>query len=435
MIYHVIKLDNKIMIKIMYRGETHLNNTNHPLSEPLALPNGAEIKNRFFKSAMSEALGTDDHNSSPALVTLYKTWADGGTGLVVTGNVMIDRNALGESGNVVIEDERDLAVLSDWAKAGTRNGTHLWMQLNHPGKQSPRTLSKTPVAPSAIPLSGSLKKFFNEPRALTEEEIQGLVTRFGKAASVAQKAGFTGVQIHAAHGYLISQFLSPYHNRRSDEWGGSLENRMRFLLEVYKEIRMQTGENFPIGIKLNSADFQRGGFTEEESLEVIRKLAQAGVDLIEISGGNYENPMMQGANVKESTKKREAYFLEFAAKVRSIVSIPLVVTGGFRSEKAMTDAVAQGEIDMVGIAKPLALIPDLPNQIFQGTYETIKLKPMKTGLKWLDKSASMLEIVWYEQQLARIGNSQSPKPDHSVWLALLHTITTNGTAVFKKRRG
>ncbi|MGM0845639.1 MAG: NADH:flavin oxidoreductase/NADH oxidase family protein [Bacillota bacterium] len=412
-----------------------MENNSHVLSQPLTLPNGSIIKNRFFKSAMSEALGNKDHDSSPALVTLYKTWADGGTGLVVTGNVMIDRSALGESGNVVIEDERDLEMLSSWAKSGTKNGTHLWMQLNHPGKQSPRTLSKKPVAPSAIPFSGNLRKFFNEPRALSEEEIQELIKRFGNGAKVAQKAGFTGVQIHGAHGYLISQFLSPYHNRRSDEWGGSLENRMRFLMEVYHEIRKQTGENFPVGIKLNSADFQRGGFTEEESLEVIRSLADAGIDLIEISGGNYENPMMQGFNVKESTRKREAYFLEFAANVRAIVSTPLVVTGGFRSEKAMTDAVTQGEIDMVGIAKPLALMPDLPNRIFQGTYETIQLKPMKTGLRWLDKSASMLEIVWYEQQLSRMGNSKSPNPDHSVWLALLHTIAANGTSVFKKRRG
>ncbi|WP_456274960.1 NADH:flavin oxidoreductase/NADH oxidase family protein [Bacillus sp. AK031] len=384
---------------------------------------------------MSEALGTKDNDSSPALVTLYNTWADGGTGLVVTGNVMVDRNALGESGNVVIEDERDLEMLSQWAKAGTRNGTHLWMQLNHPGKQSPRTLSKKPVAPSALPLSGNLKKFFNEPRALTVKEIQELINRFGNAAKIAQKACFTGVQIHGAHGYLISQFLSPYHNRRSDKWGGSLENRMRFLIEIYHEIRKQTSKEFPIGVKLNSADFQRGGFTEDESLEVIRKLAEAGIDLIEISGGNYENPLMQGVNAKESTRKREAYFLEFAAKVREIVSTPLVVTGGFRSEKAMKDAVAQGEIDMVGIAKPLALVPDLPNQIFQGTYQTVKLKPMKTGLKWLDKSASMLEIVWYEQQLARMGNSKPPKPEHSVWLALLHSIKTNGASVFKKRRG
>ncbi len=412
-----------------------MKNNSHPLSEPLTLPNGSIIKNRFFKSAMSEALGTKDHAPSPALVTLYKTWADGGTGLVVTGNVMIDRSALGESGNVVIEDERDLDMLTQWAKAGTKNGTHLWMQLNHPGKQSPKTLSKKPVAPSAIPLSGNPRKFFNEPRALTGEGIQELIIRFGNAAKVAQNAGFTGVQIHSAHGYLISQFLSPYHNQRNDEWGGSLENRMRFLMNVYDEIRKQTCENFPVGIKLNSADFQRGGFTEEESLVVIRSLSDAGIDLIEISGGNYENPMMQGANVNESTKKREAYFLEFAAKVREIVPTPLVVTGGFRSEKAMTDAVAQDEIDMVGIAKPLALIPDLPNQIFQGTYETIQLKPMKTGVKSIDKAASMLEIVWYEQQLARIGNGKPPKPDHSVWLALLHTITTNGTTVFKKRRG
>ena len=279
-----------------------MENNAHPLSEPLTLPNGSMIKNRFFKSAMSEALGTKDHNASPNLVTLYNTWADGGTGLVVTGNVMIDRGALGESGNVVIEDERDLEMLTRWAKAGTKNSTHLWMQLNHPGKQSPRTLSKKPVAPSAIPLSGNLKKFFNEPRALAGDEIRELIIQFGNAAKIAQKAGFTGVQIHGAHGYLISQFLSPYHNRRSDEWDGSLENRMKFLMEVYHEIRKQTGEDFPIGIKLNSADFQRGGFTEEESLEVIRSLAEAGIDLIEISGGNYENPMMQGRKSKKAQR-------------------------------------------------------------------------------------------------------------------------------------
>jgi 2,4-dienoyl-CoA reductase-like NADH-dependent reductase (Old Yellow Enzyme family) len=411
-------------------------NNNNILANSLQLPNGVTIKNRFLKSAMSETLATSDNNPTQSLITLYETWAKGGAGLVITGNVMIDRGALGEPGNVVVEDERDLDILKKWAKAGTKNGTHLWMQLNHPGKQSPKTISKEPVAPSAIPLSGDVKDFFNKPRSLTTLEINDLIIRFGNAAKITKKAGFTGVQIHAAHGYLINQFLSPYHNQRRDEWGGSLTNRMRFLMEIYQEIRNQVGKNFPIGIKLNSADFQRGGFTEDESMEVLQRISEVGIDLIEISGGNYENPKMMGGNVKESTKKREAYFLEYANKARKLVSTPLVVTGGFRSQEGMTEAIVSGTIDMVGLAKPFVLVPDLPNQIFEGKYETVKIKPIKTGITWLDKKASsMLELGWYEQQLARIGKSKLPKPNYSVWLSLLNNILTNGLSVFKKRRG
>ncbi|MDM5453901.1 NADH:flavin oxidoreductase/NADH oxidase family protein [Peribacillus simplex] len=412
-----------------------MKNNNTILANSLQLPNGVNIKNRFFKSAMSETLATADNNPTQPLITLYETWANGGAGLLVTGNVMIDRQALGEPGNVVIEDERDLDKLKKWAKAGTQNGTHLWTQLNHPGKQSPKTISKEPVAPSAVPLSGDVKDFFNKPRALTTPEIKDLIIRFGNAAKISKNAGFTGVQIHAAHGYLVNQFLSPYHNQRTDEWGGSLTNRMRFLMEIYQEIRNQVGENFPIGIKLNSTDFQRGGFTEEESMEVLQRISEVGIDLIEISGGNYENPKMMGGEVKESTKKREAYFLEYANKARKLVSTPLVVTGGFRSQEGMTEAIASGTIDMVGLAKPFALVPDLPNQIFEGKYETVKIKPIKTGSTSLDKKASsMLELGWYEQQLARIGKSKLPKPNYSVWLSLLHNISKNGLSVFKKRR-
>lgn len=405
------------------------------LEDYLQLPNRAIIKNRIFKSAMSEALGTNNQNPRESLVTLYKTWANGGAGLVVTGNVMIDRNALGEPNNVVVEDERDLDMLMKWAKAGTENETHLWMQLNHPGKQSPKTISKEPVAPSAVSLSGDLKNFFNPPRALHAKEIEETIIRFGKAARIAKKAGFTGVQIHAAHGYLISQFLSPHHNQRTDEWGGSLANRMRFLLETYKEIRKQVGETFPIGIKLNSADFQHGGFTEEESMEVLQKMSEMGIDLIEISGGNYENPKMMVADVKETTKIREAYFIEYANKARKLVSAPLVVTGGFRSQEGMEEAIASGEIDMVGMAKPFALVPDLANKIFQGNYETVQTKPIRTGIKLVDKTAAMLEIGWYEQQLARIGKSQSPNPNHSVWRSLIQNVFANGRGVFLRRRG
>lgn len=248
-------------------------------------------KNRFFKSAMSETLA--DRNNSPTvgLVNLYRRWSRGGAGILMSGNVMVDHNAIGEPGNVAIEDERDLPMLKRWAQAGTQMNTEFWMQINHPGKQSPKSLSKEPVAPSTIPLSGGVAVAFNPPRALTEEEILDLIKRFGNTARIAKKAGFTGVQIHSAHGYLVNQFLSPHHNQREDQWGGNAENRMRFLMEVYREMRRQVGDDFPIGIKLNSADFQRGGFTEEESMQVLKTIDEAGIDLIEISGGNYENPL------------------------------------------------------------------------------------------------------------------------------------------------
>ncbi|QUW23025.1 NADH:flavin oxidoreductase/NADH oxidase family protein [Sporosarcina sp. Marseille-Q4063] len=412
-----------------------MNQLKSVLENSIQLPNGTIIKNRIFKSAMSEALGTTNQNPSQSLVTLYKTWADGGAGLVMTGNVMIDRNALGEPNNVAVENERDLEMLMKWAKAGTENGTHLWMQLNHPGKQSPKMISKKPVAPSAVPLSGGLKRFFNQPRALQVSEIEDLIVRFGEAARIAKKAGFTGVQIHAAHGYLFNQFLSPYHNQRTDEWGGTLANRMKFLEETYHEIRKQVGASFPIGIKLNSADFQKGGFTEDESMEVIHRMSEIGIDLIEISGGNYENPIMMGTDVKETTKKREAYFIDYAKKAsQKLISTPLVVTGGFRSQKGMEEAVANGEIDMVGIARPFALVPDLADRIFNGNYETVQAKSIKTGIKLIDKNASLLEIGWYEQQLARIGKSKSPNPNHNVWISLLQNLLGNGRSVFLRRR-
>jgi 2,4-dienoyl-CoA reductase-like NADH-dependent reductase (Old Yellow Enzyme family) len=231
------------------------------LNKPLTLPCGATIKNRLCKSAMSENLGSVDLGPTSNLIRLYGRWADGGVGLCITGNVMVDSNALGEPRNVVIEDEKHMDMLKKWASSANKSNMRIWVQLNHPGKQSPNTLSKEPVAPSAIPFSGNLGRFFNPPRALTGKEIRDLITRFARSAKIAKKAGFTGVQIHGAHGYLVSQFLSPMHNQRDDEWGGSIENRMRFIVEIYRAIRKAVGKKFPVGVKLNSSDFMKGGFT------------------------------------------------------------------------------------------------------------------------------------------------------------------------------
>lgn len=392
----------------------------HILNQTLQLPNGSTVKNRLLKSAMSEAMGTRDGAPTHALAHLYQAWADGGIGLCITGNVMIDPAALGEPGNVVVEDERHLQDLQAWAQAATRNGTQCWVQLNHPGKQSPKGLNKETVSPSAVPFRADMKAFFATPRELSNDEIHALIARYAHAAAVVKKAGFSGVQIHGAHGYLVSQFLSPHHNVRTDDWGGSPEKRRRFVLEVYAAIRKAVGKKFPVGIKLNSADFQRGGFTEEESMDTIRALSAAGIDLIEISGGTYEAPAMTGIkfnkNVKDSTAKREAYFLEFAEKARAAVTTPLVVTGGFRTAQGMAEAIQSGAVDMVGLARILAIEPDVPKRLLDGQSARYQVKPIKTGINAIDK-LGLLEVSWYTGQLKRIGHGKAPKPhEPALWV-------------------
>lgn len=392
-----------------------------PLSRSFALPCGAKVKNRLLKSAMSEALATRDGAPTPELARLYGAWAQGGVGLCITGNVMIDKGARGEPGNVIIEGAQHLKELQTWAKAATANKTQCWVQLNHPGKQAPKGLNRETVAPSAIPFRKDMQAFFATPRELTADEVQALVERFALAAKTVKEAGFTGVQIHGAHGYLVSQFLSPHHNQRTDAWGGSPEKRRRFVLAVYHAIREAVGPQFPVGIKLNSADFQRGGFTEEESLDTIRALAAAGIDLIEISGGTYEAPAMTGVKtskepVKESTKAREAYFLDFAEKARAAVDTPLVVTGGFRSAKGMAQAIDSGAVDMVGIARIMAVEPDVPNRLLAGKNPVQVVRPIKTGISAIDKMG-LLEISWYTGQLKRIGRGQPTKPkEPGLWV-------------------
>ena len=390
------------------------------LSQPLPLKNGAVIPNRFAKSAMSETLGTMDNRVTRDLPRLYRTWAEGGVGLSITGNVMIDRRHIGEPGNVVLEDERDLELLQEWAREGSRNGCQLWMQLNHPGKQSLKMLNKAPVSPSAVPFRKELQAMFATPRALEVPEIEEIIRRFATSAAIAEKAGFAGVQIHGAHGYLVSQFLSPHHNQREDEWGGSSEKRMRFVVEVYKAIRAATSEQFGVGIKLNSADFQRGGFTEEESLGVIETLADLGVDLVEISGGNYENPAM-AKGAKASTVSREAYFLEFAEKVRKRVDVPLMVTGGFRTESGMAEAVASGATDLVGLARPLAVEPDFPKRIMAGEAFTSSVRPIRTGIRMIDDMA-LMEVSWYTRQLGRMGKGKVPRKHDRGVLSLMEVL-------------
>lgn len=413
-----------------------INSQENLLSQPLSLPNGSVIRNRLAKAAMSETLATYDNRPTPGLIALYRRWARSGIGLIITGNIMIDRRALGEPGNVAIEDESDLPNLQEWARAATSQGAAIWAQLNHPGKQSPKGLNAENIAPSAIPFRQDMTAYFDTPRNATDAEIEDIIHRFGRTASICKKAGFSGVEIHGAHGYLINQFLSPHHNQRTDKWGGSAENRRRFVLAVYEEVRKNVGRNFPVGIKLNSADFQKGGFTEEESVETILALAEAGIDLLEISGGTYEAPAMTGAVAepqKASTVAREAYFLTFAEKVRGLVTTPLMVTGGFRSVAGMNAALRSGALDIVGLARLLAIDPDAPVRLLRGEDSPQRVRPIKTGIGPVDRMG-LMEIAWYNQQLNRIASGGEPRPNASAIGAFLKSVALSGWGTYRSRR-
>lgn len=392
---------------------------------------GHHFKNRIIKGSMSEALANDLGQPNGDHIALYEVWAKGGLGCAMAGNVMVDARAKNEPGVVVLENERDAKVFKQWAEVGKRHGMVQLLQLSHPGRQCPRGLNKETVAPSAVPFSPALATTFGTPRALEEHEILDLIQRFGRSAALAKQAGFEGVQLHGAHGYLISQFLSPLTNIRQDQWGGSIENRMRFLLEIYHEVRKQTGDDFIIAVKLNSADFQRGGFSEDDAIQVAKAVSAAGMDLIEVSGGTYEAPAMAGVKAekrKASTIAREAYFLEFAEVIRGQVTCPLMVTGGFRTVQGMNAALNSGACDFVGIARPFAVEPDLANRLLAGQDVRYAVEPIKTGIAMLDKMAIM-EIIWYAAQFKTIARGKQPNPKLSPIKVLFNYTRRNLTTV------
>ena len=391
------------------------------------------FKNRVIKGAMSEALANTAGEPNHLHLGLYGAWAKGGLGCAITGNVMVDARAKNEPGVVIVETERDLAKLKQWADLGKQHGMVQLIQLSHPGRQCPKGLNKETVAPSAVPFSAMLATTFATPRALREDEILDLIQRFATSAVICEKAGFEGVQLHGAHGYLISEFLSPLTNKRTDQWGGSIENRTRFLLEIYKAVRAATSENFIISVKLNSADFQKGGITEEEVISVFKAIDEAGIDLIEISGGTYEAPAMAGAKSnqrKESTIAREAYFLDFAEKIRKEVKCKLMVTGGFRTVKGMNAALESGACDFIGIARPLAVETDLTDRLIAGQDVKYAVNPIKTGIPFVDKMAIM-EIIWYAAQFKAIGEGKAPNPKLSPLKVFLNYAKGNIKAIIQ----
>lgn len=390
------------------------------VSKVITLPCGVTIKNRFVKTSLSETMATDDHQPNHLFNRLYRQWAIGGAGIVITGNVMVDRHALAEPGNIVVDSDRVLPKLRQWAADGTINDTQLWMQLNHPGRQSPKMFSSRPVAPSAIPITGKNRRAFESPRALTANEIKELVQKFVKSAVIAQKAGFTGVQLHGAFGYLINQFLSSKMNHRTDDYGGSIENRMRFLTDIYQGIRKACGPKFPISLKLSLTDIDVTGFTQRQFEMVIKKMAALGIDMIEIAGDDYENSQIGFSG--------QAHF------INQLVNVPIALSGGFRHISAMEEALGRQDASLIGVCTPMAFMTDMPNQILRSRYQPFVL-PLSTGSNRLDdKLKSIIVTSYCEEQIRRIAEGKQPKLYRNAWLSMLAGIQLHGIKGLKPRR-
>lgn len=375
------------------------------LFSPLTLPNGQVLKNRLAKAAMEEALAEPGQRPGRASQRLYRRWAEGGASLLITGNVMVAPDALTGPGGLVLQKGSDLAPFQAWAAAAQAGGSKVWMQINHPGRQVFKALGNPGYAPSAVALDiGKHSGLFAPVRALTREEIAAIVRRFADTAAAAEAAGFDGVQVHGAHGYLLSQFLSPLSNRREDDYGGRIENRARLLLEVVRAVRGAVSPGFAVAVKLNSADFQRGGFSESDARAVVEMLNGERIDLLELSGGSYESPAMQGRTADGRTLAREAYFLAFAQQLAAVAQMPLMTTGGIR-RRAVAEAVRAGGVALVGLGTALAYEPDLPARWQAG--EDAVAQPV--AVSWRDKGlAALATMATVRRQLHRMAAGRAP---------------------------
>ncbi len=324
-------------------------NPDHVLRSSLELPCGAILKNRLAKSAMSDSLGNGEGDSTDAQARLYERWAKGGAAMSIIGEVQVDPRYPEKPGNLALGAHSDQQALQSLVRRAVIEGAHLWPQLGHAGALSHLPISQ-PKGPSELHLEGL------QCAGMSVEDIQELPGMYARTAAYARNAGFNGVHIHAGHGFLLSQFLSPLFNRRDDGYGGSVEARCRIVLEVIDEVRGAVGPLFPIGVKINSTDKLEGGLTEVDALEVVRLLDQTSVDLIDISGGTY----FPGAKASsEGVSDGAPYFLEFARRAKGVTDIPLMLTGGFTKREQAVDAVAGGAADMVSLARAMVLNPRL----------------------------------------------------------------------------
>lgn len=376
------------------------------LFSPLILPNGMRIPNRLAKAAMEEDMADVGQVPGLTIHNLYRTWALGGAGLIITGNVMIDARACTGPGCVVLEKGTQLSGFRLWAHAAQQQGGRIFMQINHPGRQVMASMEGITWAPSAIPLQmGKHSGLFELPTAMSEVQINEVIERFSDTAFAAEQAGFDGVEIHAAHGYLISQFLSPLSNQRGDSWGGSLENRTRFLMAVVSAIRARVRPGFAVAVKLNSADFQRGGFSEHDARQVIEWLNAEHVDMVELSGGSYESPAMQGEASDGRTLEREAYFLTFAKDLAAVAAMPVMTTGGIRRLEVAQHVLSSG-VALVGMATALASQPNLPALWKTGGAQDVSIP----SVDWTDKVMAAVARTAIVKRRLRLMGEQRPLP-------------------------
>ncbi|MBF4997410.1 NADH:flavin oxidoreductase/NADH oxidase family protein [Nocardia sp. BSTN01] len=375
---------------------------------PLILPNGSILANRIAKAAMEEGLAGPGQLPDKRVLTLYRRWGHGGAGLLITGNVMVDARALTGPGGIVLAQDTPLRPFTAWADAAKAGDADVWMQINHPGRQANADMPGVCLAPSAVAVDvGAQSKRFAAPTPMTEADIEDVIGRFVTTAVRAEQAGFDGVQVHAAHGYLLSQFLSPLTNRRIDEWGGPLENRARALTRIITGIRESVSPSFAVAVKLNSADFQRGGFALSDAVRLVGMLNTLGVDAVEVSGGSYESPAMQGRPADDRTLAREAYFLEFAEDLLGVAKMPLILTGGIRRREVAQKVIDRG-IAVAGLGTALATVPDLPLRWRDVVaVDAPELKP----IEWKDKAlGSAARIAQVRYQLHRLAAGREPRP-------------------------
>ncbi len=404
------------------------------LADPLVLPSGLRLPNRLVKAAMTENLADARNQPTLAHQRLYRRWAAGGAGLLVTGNLMVDRRFLERSRNIVADHHLDVPRLADLRRAA--EGVPVLAQLSHPGRQTNRFVSRQPVAPSeggAVAMMG----LFRRPRALSAAEVEDVVDGFGAAAARCEQAGLDGVQVHAAHGYLLAQFLSPHVNRRTDRWGGDVAGRAAALLGAVRAVRERTGDGFTVAVKLNSSDFRHGGFTEDDAEQVVRLLVAEGVDLVEVSGGTYESPALFGVGVDDPSSGpgaqpsvKEAYFAAFAARARAAApGVPIMLTGGIRTRVAMQALLDSGAVDLIGLGRPLAIDPELPAKLLAGAPGAelpVYRLPMVAGVAG--------ESEWYETQLRRIGAGHDVDPRLSAVRAASGFVTGEAVRGLRERR-
>ncbi|KAI6781136.1 oxidoreductase [Emericellopsis cladophorae] len=349
-----------------------------PLGQPLPFAfSGKTAKNRLLKAAMTERLSSWDPKKleargvpSKELVNVYKRWGEGDFGVILTGNVMFEYDHLEAAGNPIIPRDAPFSgerfeAFKDLATASKAHGSLVVAQVSHPGRQVTDTIQPHPISASDVQLEGDIMGMkFAKPRAMEDKDFKDVIEGFAHAAEYCYKAGYDGIQLHGAHGYLLAQFLSSTTNKRTDKYGGSVENRARIIIEIADAVRQRvTDPAFIVGIKVNSVEFQEGGFSPEDCKVLCGLLEQHRFDFVELSGGTYQSLAFQ--HKRDSTKKREAFFLDFAEQIiPELKQTRSYVTGGLRSAKAMIDALKT--VDGVGLARPVCNEFDLPHKLITG---------------------------------------------------------------------